>query len=403
MSDTSPNRLQMAGDSSPDIEAGRTTVDSALNDLETKFHQVLIRELDGPHTHWPRRDLAGASRISLTGEPGVEDPRTRRLPSDSEWKGILSDWTALEAIVNWDRECCEAKLAWDHRLHLSRLNSTDQLLPPLRLISAHFKSVSDRLQALFKTVDFDVAEISGQPSHLRLAICDLLSRLKRWQGAPEGLSKWIGYQVRRARLNDSGLTALMAALHEGHLRADAANDQLRVCYYQAVIREAFRRNKGLSEFDGQSYEQWIEEFRALDERRIMMARGEVAIAHYDAIPRSSGGEIAVVRREIEKKRKHKPIRQLIKDAGTAILAIKPVFMMSPLSVKLSTWSRGSVEALTCSSLTRPAKLCPVDAARRLWLARRRSLSSGTINNFPPRDFLARCWTKTIWRETPMAT
>ena len=42
--------------------------------------------------------------------------------------------------------------------------------------------------------------------------------------------------------------------------------------------------------------------------------------------------MAVLRREFEKKRRHKPIRQLIKEAGTAILAIKPVFMMSPISV-----------------------------------------------------------------------
>ena len=58
-----------------------------------------------------------------------------------------------------------------------------------------------------------------------------------------------------------------------------------------------------------------------------------AVAHHDGIPRNAlGGEMAVVRREIEKKRRHKPIRQLLKEAGTAILAIKPVFMMSPISV-----------------------------------------------------------------------
>ncbi len=92
-------------------------------------------------------------------------------------------------------------------------------------------------------------------------------------------------------------------------------------------------HRELAEFDGQSYEQWIDEFRALDQARIEMARSEVATAHYDAIPRqAAGGEMAVVRREIEKKRRHKPIRQLIKEAGTAILAIKPVFMMSPISV-----------------------------------------------------------------------
>ena len=39
-----------------------------------------------------------------------------------------------------------------------------------------------------------------------------------------------------------------------------------------------------------------------------------------------------MRREFEKKRKHLPIRQLIAQAGNAIQAIKPVFMMSPLSI-----------------------------------------------------------------------
>ena len=42
--------------------------------------------------------------------------------------------------------------------------------------------------------------------------------------------------------------------------------------------------------------------------------------------------MTIVRREIEKKRRHKPIRQLLKEAGTVILSIKPVFMMSPISV-----------------------------------------------------------------------
>ena len=38
------------------------------------------------------------------------------------------------------------------------------------------------------------------------------------------------------------------------------------------------------------------------------------------------------RREVAKKRRHLPIRQLLREAGMAILAIKPVFMMSPISV-----------------------------------------------------------------------
>jgi superfamily I DNA and/or RNA helicase len=46
----------------------------------------------------------------------------------------------------------------------------------------------------------------------------------------------------------------------------------------------------------------------------------------------AGGQLGVVKREIQKKRRHLPIRQLVRRAGDAIQAIKPVFMMSPLSI-----------------------------------------------------------------------
>ena len=189
------------------------------------------------------------------------------------------------------------------------------------------------MQALFTSLEFDLVETFARNSHSRIPIRDLLSRLRRWQSDPEGLPRWIGYQLRRRRLKAAGLDPLVDGLHEGRIPVAAAVDQLQVSYYQVLIRDVFRRNAQIAEFDGQSYEQWVEEFRALDKARIEMARGEVATAHHDGIPRNAlGGEMAVVRREIEKKRRHKPIRQLLKEAGTAILAIKPVFMMSPISV-----------------------------------------------------------------------
>ena len=42
--------------------------------------------------------------------------------------------------------------------------------------------------------------------------------------------------------------------------------------------------------------------------------------------------MGIIRGEIEKKRKHRPIRRLIMDAGSAVQALKPIFLMSPLSV-----------------------------------------------------------------------
>jgi hypothetical protein len=40
-----------------------------------------------------------------------------------------------------------------------------------------------------------------------------------------------------------------------------------------LIRDIFKHNPEIAEFDGQSYEQWVEEFRELDLARINLARG----------------------------------------------------------------------------------------------------------------------------------
>src|SRR5207248_10877946 len=77
----------------------------------------------------------------------------------------------------------------------------------------------------------------------------------------------------------------------------------------------------------------VEEFRHLDGKRISLARQEVALAHFLRIPRDADlGEMETVRREIAKKKSHLPIRKLLHSAGHAIQSIKPVFMMSPISI-----------------------------------------------------------------------
>ena len=90
----------------------------------------------------------------------------------------------------------------------------------------------------------------------------------------------------------------------------------------------------LQTFSGDAHERQIAEFRKLDLARIDFARYEVAAAHYRNIPHVSttAGGLGIVQREMQKKRSHLPIRKLIERAGAAVQSIKPVFMMSPLSV-----------------------------------------------------------------------
>jgi len=59
----------------------------------------------------------------------------------------------------------------------------------------------------------------------------------------------------------------------------------------------------------------------------------VLTSHFTGLPQSAGvGPAGIMKGELERKRGHRTVRRLLKDAGTIVQAIKPVFMMSPLSV-----------------------------------------------------------------------
>jgi len=59
----------------------------------------------------------------------------------------------------------------------------------------------------------------------------------------------------------------------------------------------------------------------------------LADKHWSNLPRLDyGGELTILKKEIYKRRRHMPIRKLINASGRAIQEIKPVFMMSPMSI-----------------------------------------------------------------------
>ena len=114
----------------------------------------------------------------------------------------------------------------------------------------------------------------------------------------------------------------------------AAPGEFEFSYFESLMREVRKCDPVLGEFSGQSHDRVVEAFRRWDLERIDLARREVALAHYGSLPKGGSdiGELGIVRGEIAKKRRHMSIRNLLSKAGRAVQAIKPVFMMSPLSV-----------------------------------------------------------------------
>ena len=158
-------------------------------------------------------------------------------------------------------------------------------------------------------------------------------------------------------------------------------------YLSAVMAEAFRERSALAEFDGSTHQDIIDRFRLLDRDLFRHNRALVAEAHWRRLPRGpGGGQVGVLRREFEKKRRHLPLRKLMTDAGNAILQIKPVFMMSPLSIAKFI-PPGSIR-FDLVIFDEASQVRPVDAMGAI-LRARQAVVVGDSKQLPPTSFFDR--------------
>src|SRR5262249_39698166 len=162
----------------------------------------------------------------------------------------------------------------------------------------------------------------------------LCHRLDEWTAVPERAVEWIRYRIRSDEARRLGLEPLVERLYDGRLVPGSAVETLEMAYFELLFRDAVAQQPALAQFDGRLHQALVEEFRRLDLLRIILARAEVALGHFRGMPNASQslGQVGVLLHEFAKRRRHLPIRQLIKRAGLATQALKPVFMMSPLSV-----------------------------------------------------------------------
>lgn len=162
-------------------------------------------------------------------------------------------------------------------------------------------------------------------------------------------------------------------------------DAFRYSYLSDLLEAAYAERPPLSRFHRESHERILSEFRRLDRLLTHYNSARLAREHWQRLPalHNGGGQLAVLKHEFEKKTRHMPIRHLMVKAGRPIQAMKPVFMMSPLSI---------ANYLPPDSLTfdlvifdEASQVKPVDAFGAI-LRGRQAVVVGDSKQLPPTSF-----------------
>jgi len=264
------------------------------------------------------------------------------------WRGTSTDWATVERLVQrvehlrpllgrvagWDTAASAAR-----RDHLADLASAGAEVlgegtgpgHALReLVDARDKYESARSVVVAQlTVDESLAW--DGPNYLT----SVRETVGRWMSSEQKLRNWTSW-VRAARQAESlGLAPLVHALRRGELDSDQLVPAFQRAFYVWWTARIAAGDSYLATFTGIEHNRQVELFRELDREAIGLARQQIRAQLAAKVPRDSskaGGEMAVLRREIKKKRRHLPTRQLFKTIPHVLQRLKPCVLMSPLSV-----------------------------------------------------------------------
>lgn len=253
------------------------------------------------------------------------------------WQGLRSSWeelnTASVYLVSVHQQLADKIIAGEILdyldLHLSSAIAADFYKVLLEVLSIHGKLIGEVVSktALNESLRFQGKTLLHQSFEHQIQL------LSAWTGDINQIHQVISWNNLTDVATEDNLLSLTNIAEAWPEAKDLLKAALQKTWYEHLLQTAINNNGALRKFERTSHEEVIKQFKRLDALNFQYNRARAALHHWEGMPSpEGGGQVTVIRTEFNKKARHLPIRKLMAEAGLAIQAIKPVFMMSPLSI-----------------------------------------------------------------------
>lgn len=169
----------------------------------------------------------------------------------------------------------------------------------------------------------------------------LVARTKQAAASMDKLLSWVQYMQATARARERELADFVSLLESGKVGPNHLPDSFGYRFYGSITSRLFRAYPALGQFAGTTHETIRAEFASLD-RDIIKLRGQECAhkaAQKGAPPLGTSGarvddktELSLLTYLMPQIRPRMSIRKMMRQAGRAIQAFKPCFMMGPQAV-----------------------------------------------------------------------
>lgn len=269
---------------------------------------------------------------------------TDTLPSAALWRGLDTDIAQVETLI---------RLGESVRQVAGRLTRDHTELPELRQrIRSLFVDGRDLLQPGMPAAESATALVESV-ERLSVAIDEFvaltkvdggamlpLAQLRELAGAIMAnagrLNSWCNWQERRESALGFGLSGLVAGLETGLIHPAETTDAFDVAYARWIAPLLVDSRDELRRFQSVEHAHLLSEFRKLDSELARLAAETVRARASAVIPSKAEKDVmpgfSVLRREVQRKTGHAPVRKLVSEMGEALTRLTPCVLMSPHSV-----------------------------------------------------------------------
>jgi very-short-patch-repair endonuclease len=256
------------------------------------------------------------------------------------WTGDTSDTKLLARQLDWIAESHRGVLAGQlhhaclsHANHPSDQQAVTDVIAEAETLLTSLTSLPLRIDVVLK-LDPAIKESKlgrllkeGWNEGAAAEWAGLLANVNSLEGL-------VAYLQARDELESEGMSELAALADHWVEGAGHLVDLFQYRRISVLLEAAFAAHPILASFSPLQHTERVNTFRRLDVQKLASTCNSIAAKHVSAMPGggASNGQVGVLKREFEKRARHLPVRKLILQSGNAIQALKPVFLMSPLSV-----------------------------------------------------------------------
>lgn len=248
------------------------------------------------------------------------------------WRGLDSSWDALEQYVKWVVQI--RALCVNHSLNddvLKVASSANPDTSDVEQLRDNASDVSEDLETLEKALGWPATYFA------QASLNDIKSRVETLLSNVHLGPQWAAFEGAKQVVGQGLGAELVPDVLKGDLSFKDLSRTFLRSFYMKWLATVIQERPALARFSTLTHEQRVSEFKQLDQRVLLENRAALVsqlrdrTQHHLQQPQIKEC-LPHLKREMARQRRHAPLRRTMKQAGEAIRAIKPCFMMSPLTV-----------------------------------------------------------------------